>query len=101
MLHATSRLPTLVAAKLRFLEKEEYYTSLLERQAGTLLPLLSKRGEVTMTIHSAILDMQDLSSTLKIVSLVAEVSAGSSVVNSVNMVNPVLKKNDKWERKMS
>lgn len=47
---------------------------------------------VTMKIHSAILEMQDLSSTLKIVSLVAQVSAGSSVVNSVNMVNPVLKK---------
>lgn len=45
--------------------------------------------------------MQGCSSTMKMSSLVAQVSAGSSVVDSVNMVNPVLKKNDKWERKMS
>lgn len=38
---------------------------------------------------------------IKMSLLVAQVSAGGSVVDSVNMVNPVLKKNDKWERKKS
>lgn len=41
--------------------------------------------------------MQCISSTLKMPSLVAQVSAGSSVVDSVNMVNPVLKKNKTWK----
>lgn len=34
-------------------------------------------------------------------SLVAQVSAGRCVVDGVDMVNPVLKKNNKQERKMS
>lgn len=52
--------------------------------------------------YDIILKKQGISSTLKMSSsLVAQVSAGSSVVDGVNMVNPVLKKNDRWGRKMS